>query len=109
MENFEKGAKRKCTKCNTLFFDFGKSPIVCPSCGADVNSLLTNVSRRGRPPKNTKPELQVETKEAKIEEIVVNENVEDVEDVEDVVENDDVVSDDSSVEEIVEIEREQDS
>ena len=27
MENFEKGAKRKCTKCSTLFFDFGKFPI----------------------------------------------------------------------------------
>ena len=23
MEKLEKGAKRKCTKCNTLFFDFG--------------------------------------------------------------------------------------
>ena len=56
MENFDKGAKRKCTKCNTLFFDFGKYPIVCPNCGADVNSLLTNVSRRGRPPKILKPE-----------------------------------------------------
>ena len=26
MENFEKGSKRKCTKCGTLFFDFGKFP-----------------------------------------------------------------------------------
>ena len=56
MEKFDKGAKRKCTKCNTLFFDFGKFPIACPACGAEVNSLLTNVSRRGRPPKNPKPE-----------------------------------------------------
>ena len=54
MEEIEKGAKRKCTQCSTLFFDFGKSPIVCPNCGADVNSLLTNVSKRGRPPKAAK-------------------------------------------------------
>ena len=51
MEDFDKGAKRKCTSCSTLFFDFGKFPIICPNCGATVNSLLTNVSKRGRPPK----------------------------------------------------------
>ena len=33
MENSEKGAKRKCTKCGTLFFDFGRFPLTCPSCG----------------------------------------------------------------------------
>ena len=26
MEDFDKGAKRKCTQCSTLFFDFGKFP-----------------------------------------------------------------------------------
>ena len=47
MENTEKGAKRKCTKCGTLFFDFGKFPLTCPACGAELNSLLTNISKRG--------------------------------------------------------------
>ena len=94
MEKFDKGAKRKCTKCNTLFFDFGKYPIVCPNCGADVNSLLTNVSRRGRPPKNPKPETIDETKNIEIEEIEVEENTEDVD------------TEDSNVADIVEIERE---
>ena len=28
-------------------------------CGADVNSLLTNVSRRGRPPKTHNPKQQL--------------------------------------------------
>ena len=78
MEKFDKGAKRKCTKCSTLFFDFGKYPIVCPNCGADVNSLLTNVSRRGRPPKNPKPVNTEETKDIQIEEIVVEETSDDV-------------------------------
>ncbi len=97
MEKFEKGAKRKCTKCNTLFFDFGKYPIVCPNCGADVNSLLTNVSRRGRPPKNPKPVEVEDTKDIKIEEIEVQET------------SDDVENDESNVDEIVEIEREPES
>ena len=97
MEKFDKGAKRKCTKCSTLFFDFGKYPIVCPNCGADVNSLLTNVSRRGRPPKNPKPVNTEETKDIQIEEIVVEET------------SDDVDSEESNVTEIVEIEREPES
>ena len=98
MEKFDKGAKRKCTKCNTLFFDFGKYPIVCPSCGADVNSLLTNVSKRGRPPKNVKPEETVKEKEIEIEEI---DNGEDI--VASVSDDDD----DDSVEDMIEIEREE--
>ncbi len=97
MEKFDKGAKRKCTKCSTLFFDFGKYPIVCPNCGADVNSLLTNVSRRGRPPKNPKPVNTEETKDIQIDEIVVEET------------SDDVDSEESNVTEIVEIEREPES
>ena len=99
MEKFDKGAKRKCTKCNTLFFDFEKYPIVCPNCGADVTSLLTNVSRRGRPPKILKPEDNQETKDMEIEDI----------EVEDSTSAEEVDSDESNVDEIVEIERETDS
>ena len=99
MEKFDKGAKRKCTKCNTLFFDFGKYPIVCPNCGADVNSLLTNVSKRGRPPKILKPEDSTETKDMEIEDIEVDDSTSAAE----------VDSDESNVDEIVEIERETDS
>ncbi len=96
MEKVDLGAKRKCTKCGTLFFDFGKHPIVCPNCGADVNSLLTNVSRRGRPPKNPKPEIVEENKDIKIE--VIEETT-----------TEDVDSDDSNVEDIVEIERDEET
>ena len=48
--NIKRGTKRKCSSCGTLFFDLEKMPIICPHCGASV-SLLTNVSKRGRPPK----------------------------------------------------------
>ena len=99
MEKFDKGAKRKCTKCNTLFFDFEKYPIVCPNCGADVNSLLTNVSRRGRPPKILKSENSQEKKDMEIADIEVEDSTN--------AEEDD--TEDSNVDEIVEIERETDS
>ena len=99
MEKFDKGAKRKCTKCSTLFFDFGKYPIVCPNCGADVNSLLTNVSKRGRPPKILKPEDNQETKDMEIADI----------EVEDTPNPEEVDSEESNVDDIVEIERETDS
>ena len=99
MEKFDKGAKRKCTKCNTLFFDFEKYPIVCPNCGADVNSLLTNVSRRGRPPKILKSEDVQATNDMEIEDI----------EAEDSTNSEEVDSEESNVEEIVEIERETDS
>ncbi len=106
MEKIDKGAKRKCTKCSTLFFDFGKYPIVCPNCGADVNSLLTNVSRRGRPPKNPQPETAaVKSKEIEIEEIEVEQITEEV-DTEDSNVEDNV---EDNVDDIVEIERESES
>ena len=95
MEDFEKGAKRKCTQCSTLFFDFGKFPIICPNCGYELTSLLTNVSKRGRPPKNVKPDESTEEKEIKIDQI------EEDEDITNSVDDDD----DDSVEDIVEIER----
>ncbi len=99
MEKFDKGAKRKCAKCNTLFFDFEKYPIVCPNCGADVTSLLTNVSKRGRPPKILKPEDNQETKDMEIADI----------EVDDSTSAEEVDSEESNVDEIVEIERETDS
>ena len=101
MEKIDKGAKRKCTKCSTLFFDFGKYPIVCPNCGADVNSLLTNVSRRGRPPKNPQPEASAKSEEIEMEEIEVGQ-ITDENETED-------TNDEENVEDIVEIERDTDS
>ena len=95
MEDFKKGAKRKCVQCSTLFFDFGKFPIICPSCGHELTSLLTNVSKRGRPPKNLKPE---ETKQEKKVEI------DDIDEGEGITAS---VDDDDPVEDMVEIEREE--
>ena len=79
------------------FFDFGKFPIICPNCGYELTSLLTNVSKRGRPPKNTKSEEILKEKEVEIDEIGEEENITNS------VENDD----DDSVEDMIEIEREE--
>ncbi len=96
MEDFEKGAKRKCSQCSTLFFDFGKFPITCPNCGYELTSLLTNVSKRGRPPKNVKSEETKDEKEIKIAEIDDDEEI-----------TPSVNDDDDTVEDIIEIEREE--
>ena len=114
MEDFDKGAK-KCTSCSTLFFDFGKSPIICPNCGATVNSLLTNVSKRGRPPKVNKvseAEQQLETavdkssedKSVNSEEVDVDVAVDVAVDV-----NIDSNDEDESVEEMIEIKRDEEA
>ena len=34
MEKENYGVKRICLSCNTRFYDFSKSPIVCPACSA---------------------------------------------------------------------------
>ena len=107
MEDFDKGAKRKCTSCSTLFFDFGKSPIICPNCGVTVSSLLTNVSKRGRPPKidkdsNSSPEINENIDAAK-----EKNNVDSEVDVDVDLELDE--GDEDSVEDVIEIKRDEDS
>lgn len=99
MKDFDRGAKRKCTSCSTLFFDLNRFPIICPSCGAEVNTLLTNVSKRGRPPKNPKiVEEHSASGEIKLDEMNVEEA--DIEDIN---------SDDGPVEDMIEIKREEDN
>ena len=105
MEDFDRGAKRKCTSCSTLFFDFGKSPIICPNCGATVNTLLTNVSKRGRPPKVNKDETTVLENDDKSSDIEENETINPSVDVDVDIETDD----EDSVKEMIEINRDEDS
>ena len=72
--NIVRGTKRKCVSCGTLFFDLDKMPIICPHCGASV-SLLTNVSKRGRPPKVQKNENIDQVKNNKIVSDLVDKEV----------------------------------
>ena len=70
-----RGSKRKCASCGTIFFDLEKFPIICPNCGASV-ALQTNVTKRGRPPKDTKNPLH---KNKQSEDIIDNETINDTE------------------------------
>ena len=48
MNEIELGVKRRCVSCGTKFYDFLKSPITCPKCGAEFDPEQLLKSRKGR-------------------------------------------------------------
>ena len=44
----EWGKKRICLACNTKYYDFNKSPIICPSCKTEFDPDLYLKSRKGK-------------------------------------------------------------
>ena len=48
MNEIELGVKRRCVSCGTKFYDFLKSPIICPHCGAEFDPDQLLKSRKGR-------------------------------------------------------------
>lgn len=77
----EWGIKRLCQSCGARYYDFLRTPIVCPSCGTTFDSEAVLKSRRARPlpvddPKpKARKEADVDAEEA--------DDVDDEEDVED--------------------------
>jgi uncharacterized protein (TIGR02300 family) len=49
MAKAELGIKRVCLSCNMRFYDFSRSPIVCPGCGAEFDPF-----RYTKSPKSSK-------------------------------------------------------
>ncbi|HET6467629.1 MAG TPA: TIGR02300 family protein [Geminicoccaceae bacterium] len=45
----EWGTKRACLSCGARFYDFHRSPITCPSCGATFDAETVSRARRARP------------------------------------------------------------
>jgi uncharacterized protein (TIGR02300 family) len=45
----EWGTKRMCLSCGARFYDFHRSPIACPACGAPFDLESLGRSRRARP------------------------------------------------------------
>lgn len=43
-----KGFKRVCGGCTARFYDFNKTPIVCPKCGEEFSGAVKIKSRRSR-------------------------------------------------------------
>ena len=101
--DLEKGTKRKCASCSTLFYDFNKIPLICPNCGSDVN-LLTNVSKRGRPPKSLKVEENLTNAENKKNDL----DIEGLEAEEEPIIPEEVIDDDENVENIIQIDKDKD-
>ena len=101
----EIGIKRQCTHCGAKFFDFMKSPIVCPKCGTvyEVASMPARSRTRGEALEEDEQELQaaeaelipIEGAEAaedeKVSAAVTEEDIE--------VEEDEAAEDDTSREE----------
>ena len=48
MANPEWGKKRICLACNAKYYDFNKSPIICPSCGTEFDPDTNLKSRKGK-------------------------------------------------------------
>ena len=69
----EWGKKRICSSCNTKYYDLNKSPIICPSCGAEFDPNDYLKSRKG---KSVSSKTSVEKDKNLTEDI---ENIDDIE------------------------------
>jgi len=49
MAKADLGIKRVCHACGMRFYDFKRSPIICPGCGAEFDPENIIKSRKGRP------------------------------------------------------------
>ena len=80
----EWGRKRTCLACNTKYYDFNKSPIICPSCGSEFDPDIYLKSRKG---KNLSTKVVSEKKQNMSDDMT---NIDDI----DTDTDDEVVSDD---------------
>ena len=80
----EWGKKRLCLACNTKYYDFNKSPIICPSCGSEFDPDIYLKSRNG---KNLSTKVVSEKKQN------MSEDISDIDDIDTDTDNQ-VVSDD---------------
>ena len=83
----EWGKKRICLACNTKYYDFNKSPIICPSCGSEFDPDIYLKSRKG---KNLSTKVVSEKKQNMSDDMT---NIDDIETDTD----DEVVSDDDQL------------
>ena len=49
MAKADLGTKRACLACGMRFYDFSRSPIICPGCGAEFDPESVIKSRKARP------------------------------------------------------------
>ena len=60
MAKVDLGTKRACLACGMRFYDFSRSPIICPGCGAEFDSENIIKSRKGRPAVKTSSSADID-------------------------------------------------
>ncbi len=78
-----RGLKRICTSCEMKFYDFGKLPIICPSCKTEFTGEIEVKSRRAKstivPDTVKRDEIEAKNKEAAVDEDDIDDGIDDVE------------------------------
>ena len=85
MSKKEWGIKRICPSCGIKYYDFNKSPIICPDCNFEFDPDLLLKSRKGRGVLNKIEEVSSGSKKRtkeKSEEIDILENEQTIEKIE---------------------------
>ena len=60
MAKVDLGTKRACLACGMRFYDFSRTPIICPGCGAEFNPENIIKSRKSRPAAKTTSRADVD-------------------------------------------------
>ena len=88
MSNPEWGIKRVCPSCSIKYYDFNKSPIICPKCEFEFDPDLLLKSRKGRSIA-TKTEVNEVSSDVKKEEETLEEDINSIENDVNILEIDD--------------------
>ena len=88
MSKPEWGIKRVCPSCSIKYYDFNKSPIICPKCEFEFDPDLLLKSRKGRSIA-TKTEVNEVSSNVQKEEETLEDDINAIENDEDILEIDD--------------------
>ena len=88
MSKPEWGIKRVCPSCSIKYYDFNKSPIICPKCEFEFDPDLLLKSRKGRSIA-TKTEVNEVSSDVEKEEETLENDINSIENNEDILEIDD--------------------
>lgn len=88
MSKPEWGIKRVCPSCSIKYYDFNKSPIICPKCKFEFDPDLLLKSRKGRSIA-TKTEVNEVSSDVKKEEETLEDDINSIENDGDILEIDD--------------------
>ena len=88
MSEPEWGIKRVCPSCSIKYYDFNKSPIICPKCEFEFDPDLLLKSRKGRSIA-TKTEVNEVSSDAQKEEETLENDINSIENDQNILEIDD--------------------